>query len=158
VPARLTLVGTGRPEDVRALERDARALGVAEATTFTGLVRDATPFYDRADVVLSCSASEAYGRVVVEAMKRGAPVIGSNAGGTVEQLTDSGGGLLYEPGNAAALADAIRRLHEDPELRRRLADDGRAWATATFTLEHFAEEFLAVAREALAADDARRAP
>jgi glycosyltransferase involved in cell wall biosynthesis len=158
VPARLTLVGTGRPEHVRALERAARALGVAEATTFTGQVPDTTPYYDRADVVLSCSTSEAYGRVVVEALKRGVPVIGSNAGGTVEQLTDSGGGLLYEPGDPAALADAIRRLHEDPELRRRLADDGQAWATATFSLEQFADEFLAVAREALAAGDARRGP
>ncbi|MCU1450777.1 MAG: glycosyltransferase family 1 protein [Acidimicrobiales bacterium] len=158
VPARLTLVGTGRPEHVRALERAAQALGVAEATTFTGPVLDATPYYDRADVVLSCSRSEAYGRVVVEALKRGVPVIGSNAGGTVEQLTDSGGGLLYEPGDPAALADAIRRLHEDPELRRRLADDGQAWATATFSLERFADDFLAVAREALGTGDDRRAP
>jgi glycosyltransferase involved in cell wall biosynthesis len=158
VAARLTLVGTGRPEHVRVLERAARALGVTDATTFTGAVPDTTPYYDRADVVLSCSRCEAYGRVVVEALKRGVPVIGSNAGGTVEQLTDSGGGLLYEQGDPAALADAIRRLHGDPSLRRRLADDGRAWATATFTLERFADEFLAVAREALGTDDDRRAP
>jgi glycosyltransferase involved in cell wall biosynthesis len=158
IPARLTLVGTGRPEHVRSLEGAARALGVAEATTFTGHVPDTTPYYDRADVVLSCSRCEAYGRVVVEALKRGVPVIGSDAGGTVEQLTDSGGGLLYEPGDPAALAGAVRRLYDDPELRQRLTEDGRAWAAATFSLERFADEFLAVAREALGAGDARRAP
>ena len=158
LPVELTLVGPGRPEHRRALQRMARRLGVEDATTFAAPVTDPTPFYDDADVVLLCSRSEAYGRVVVEAMKRGVPVVGSRAGGTVEQLQDSGGGLLYEPGNAGDLAAAVQRLYDDDDLRHRLAIDGQAWATGTFSLERFGDDFLAAAEDALAAGDARPAP
>ena len=158
VPATLTLVGTGRAGYVRSLERQARALGVESATTFAGAVTDPTPFYDGADVLLLCSGAEAYGRVVVEAMQRGVPVVGSRAGGTVEQLSESGGGLLYETGDVPALTAAIQQLHRDPDLRARLGAAGRTWATTTFTPEQLAQTFLTVAREAVGAADADRRP
>jgi glycosyltransferase involved in cell wall biosynthesis len=149
VPAELTLVGSGRAGDIARLQRLARTLGVAGAVSFVGSVADPTPFYDAADVLVLCSRSEAYGRVVVEAMKRGVPVVATRSGGSVEQIDDSQGGLLYEPGDIDGLATAVRRLFDDADLRRRLGANGRAWATAAFTLERYGDDFMALAEEAV---------
>lgn len=148
VPARLRLVGPGRPEYVLTLKRAARKLGVEDFTEFVDAVPDAGPEFEAADVALVCSRSEAYGRVVVEAMRKELPVIGARAGGTEEQLAESGGGLLYEPGDPADLAAQMERLYRDPELRRECGRRGASWA-GQFSLERFAAEFLALAEEAI---------
>ncbi len=93
-------------------------------------------------MLLLCSRCEAFGRVVVEAMKRGRPVVVTSAGGAEELVVDSGGGLLYPPGDDAALADAIERLARDPAEARRMGEAGRAWAQRHCTLAGYAESFL----------------
>ena len=148
VPARLRLVGPGRPEYVLVLKRAARKLGLEDCTEFVDAVPDAGPEFEAADVALVCSRSEAYGRVVVEAMRKEVPVIGARAGGTEEQLTESGGGLLYTPGDPSDLAAQVERLYRDPELRRECGRRGASWA-AQFSLERFAAEFVVLAEEAI---------
>jgi len=149
VPAELTVVGAGRRGYTRRLERLTHSLGVADAVAFRGAVADVTPFYDAADVLVLSSRSEAYGRVVIEAMKRGLPVVGTRSGGTVEQIEESEGGLLYEPGDIDGLTAALRRLHDDGALRRDLGANGKVWANATFTAQRYADEFLLLAAEAI---------
>ncbi len=104
---------------------------------------------DACDVLLLCSRSEAFGRVLVEAMKRGRPVITTRSGGAEELVTASGGGLLYPPGDDAALAEAIDRLGRDPAEARRHAAAGRSWAESHCTLERYTQAFLAEAGRAL---------
>jgi glycosyltransferase involved in cell wall biosynthesis len=86
----------------------------------------------RADVGLMCSRSEAFGRVTIEAMKLGKPVIGTASGATPELIRQGWNGLLYAPGNAAELADCIERLYVDRSAAREMGRRGRTWANESF--------------------------
>ena len=148
VDARLRLVGDGEPayeERVRALATDLRAGDAVESVAFTA---EPAREIDAADVVVMCSRAEGFGRVTVEAMRRFRPVVGARAGATTELLEGSGGGLLYPPGDARALADRVASLHADPELALRLARSGSRWAAEHCTPDGYLNAFLALARGA----------
>jgi glycosyltransferase involved in cell wall biosynthesis len=84
------------------------------------------PLLRSADVVVVPSiAQEALGRVAVEAMGVGRPVVASRIGGLPTTVVDGGTGLLFEPGNADDLAEKLARLLDDPDLRNRLGRAGR---------------------------------
>ena len=80
--------------------------------------------YAAADVMVLASRAETYGMVVIEALARGLPVIAADVGGLTEALGHGADGirpgLLVAPGDAAALATALRAWLGDAELRRRL--------------------------------------
>ena len=96
-----------------------------------------------ADVTLVCSRWEAFGRVIVEAMLAGKPVIATaNSGGTAELIEEGKTGLLYERGNHIELADKIQYLYKNPEVRSKLGQAGYASAVGRFTLERYAQEML----------------
>jgi glycosyltransferase involved in cell wall biosynthesis len=69
---------------------------------------------------------EGFGLVAVEAMRSGVPVVASRIGALPEIVADSVTGLLVAPGNTPELIRAIRRLEEDPRLRREMGTAGRA--------------------------------
>ncbi len=106
-PLRLRLVGVDGAAG-RTIDQLARANGVADLVEITGWVDDPAPMYAWADATLMLSRNEAYGRVTVESLMCGTPVIGYRAGATTEILAD-GGGLLVEPGSGA-LATVLVRL------------------------------------------------
>jgi glycosyltransferase involved in cell wall biosynthesis len=145
--ATLRVVGETQGSYGRELERLCAGLD-AGAVSLLPRATDAVAEIDACDVLLLCSRCEAFGRVVVEAMKRGRPVVMTSAGGAQELAVDSGGGLLYPPGDDAALADAIERLARDPAEARRLGESGRAWAQRHCTLAGYAESFLGAVRRA----------
>ena len=87
------------------------------------------------DVVVLATEMETFGLVLIEAMRSGVAVVGSNAGGVPEIIEDGVSGLLFEPGNAADLAAKLRRYCMDRDLRRRLAAAGKARADSLFALE-----------------------
>lgn len=142
VGATLRVVGEAQGPYVRRLARLCAGAEADGGVTFVPRVPDAIFEIDACDVLLLCSRSEAFGRVLVEAMKRGRPVIAARAGGAEELVTDSGGGLLYPPGDDVALADAIERLGRSPSEARRMGAAGRAWAEHNCTLERYAHSFL----------------
>ena len=78
--------------------------------------------------------------VAVEAMAHGKPVVASRVGGLPFLVPDGTAGLLVPPGDAAALADAIRRIAGDDELRKRLSAGARATARERHSLARFAIE------------------
>ncbi len=88
---------------------------------------------------------EQFGRVLVEAMASGVPVVGSNSGAIPAVIDDAG--LIYPEGDAAALAGQIQRLQREDGLRRRLAQRGRERALQQFTHAGVAEATVAVYRE-----------
>jgi glycosyltransferase involved in cell wall biosynthesis len=80
---------------------------------FTGYCDNVIEFLKDKDVGIMASDMEAFGRVTIEYMANYMPVIGTNTGGTVELIKDVG--ILYEPHDVEALAEAMRSYVENPE-------------------------------------------
>jgi glycosyltransferase involved in cell wall biosynthesis len=87
---------------------------------------------------------EAKGIYVLEAMARGVPVVQPAHGSFPELLEQTGGGVLVEPGNARALADALADLLRESARRRALGEKGRTSVESTFTEDQMAENMLKV--------------
>jgi glycogen(starch) synthase len=125
--ATLTVAGAG-PETVLAdLAALAERLGVAARVAFAGAVARAElpALYERHDaVVFPVVWEEPWGLVPLEAMALGRPVSASGRGGSSEYLRDGENCLLHVPGDAASLAETVRRLAADAALRGRLRDGG----------------------------------
>jgi len=149
-PWELHVVGAGplRPE----LERLALRLGVAARVRFLGGVenRRLPDLYRRAVmavfpfVVGSDGDREGFGLVVVEALGCGCPVIAGEVPAVRDIITHGETGLLVPPGDAAALALAMRRLIADPDLGRRLARAGRERARTRFDWRVIASRYHAL--------------
>jgi glycosyltransferase involved in cell wall biosynthesis len=78
--------------------------------------------------------------VLMEGMSSGLPVVASGISGIPELVQDGTSGLLVPPRDAAALADALRRLYDDPQLRRRLGAAARERVQQEFDLERSAAQ------------------
>jgi glycosyltransferase involved in cell wall biosynthesis len=109
---RLVLVGDG-PERSR-LEHLAAASGNLSNLTITGATRDVAPFLAAADVVIAPSRNEGMGRVLVEAMALGKPIVASRVGGVPSVVSDGRSGALVPPDDPAELARTVIELLQDP--------------------------------------------
>lgn len=101
---------------------------------------DIASLYHEADVVAVCSRMETFGRTVAEARICGLPVIAARTGAIPEQINDGVDGLLYEPGNAAELADKIEFL-SNPEERKRMSENIPKDLKTKYSTENFASSF-----------------
>ncbi|MCW2616783.1 MAG: epsD [Frankiales bacterium] len=107
---RLALAGSGVESD--ALRRLAEDLGIADSVDVLGFVPDPSALLRRSRALLATAAREPFGLAVVEAMATGAAVIAAGSGGHLE--TVGGDGWLFPPGDAAACAALLDRLHATP--------------------------------------------
>ena len=105
--------------------------------------------YARAAVVACPSHREGFGVVCAEAMAHGRPVVAGNVGGLRDLVVHEETGLLIEPGDVAALREALARLLGDADLRRRFGEAGRARIAEHFTWQRFADETLQAYEDAL---------
>jgi glycosyltransferase involved in cell wall biosynthesis len=144
----LTFIGSENPDYGEYLRRLAKELDVEEAVTFAGHVPDPLAMI-RDAVVVVCSRREGFGRVAIEAMKCGRPVIAAGSETAKEFIRDNWNGLTYRVGDARDLAKQVESIFEDQELRVRIANTGQQWAMKTFTTERHVREFMAVASEAV---------
>jgi hypothetical protein len=103
-----------------------------------GAIYDPRPLIHCCDLLLVPSHREPWGRTAVEAMLLERPVIGAAAGGLVEIIDHEQTGLLYPPGDTAALAQAISRLLRDASLRAQLVQTAKRSATERYGLEAYA--------------------
>ncbi len=87
--------------------------------------------------------------VLVEAMAAGAPVVATAVSGIPELVADGVNGLLVDPENPSALADALVRLHEDRRLAGRLAEAAQRTVAERFDGARLAEDLAALFRSAL---------
>ncbi len=130
----LLIVGTGSEAD--ELKRTAQRLGVADRTIFTGFYDDLPGALHAMDCFVQPSIDhEGFPTAVLEAQAAGLPVIASNIGGTHETMADGTTGLLVPPGDADALAEALRALATDPVRRSEMAAAARAHIENRFTLD-----------------------
>jgi len=124
----------------KELQQQSRAAGLEKKIHYLGFAEKPTQIYACFDVVVLTTYAETFGLVLVEAMKSGVAVVGTNAGGVPEIIEHEKTGMLYEPGNAMTLADCLQRLLEDAALRQRLAAAGKAYADETFSeQQHYAK-------------------
>jgi len=147
VRAELVIVGDGDPRYRDYLCDLVMENQLEEYVEFVGWVENPSCFMQSADVVLMCSRYEAFGRVTVEAMKAGKPVIGARSGGTTELIKDGFNGLLYTPGNYRELAEKIRYFYEYPDEAKRMGENGKRWALEQFTEERYGEEILTILQQ-----------
>lgn len=141
--ARVICFGQGPKRE--SLERDAADLG--ETVRFAGFRSDLGRWLGALDLLVHPALMEGLGVSLLQASAAGVPIIASRAGGMPEAVADEESGLLVPPGDAAALAAALKRLIDDPDLRRRLGAQGRARIEREFSVETMVRGNLAVYRE-----------
>jgi glycosyltransferase involved in cell wall biosynthesis len=147
---RMRIIGSGPVGG--ALKNLAYELDVADRVEFCDPIPsvEMPPQYRSLDafVLPSCTRSnwkEQFGRVLVEAMASGVPVIGSSSGAIPDVIGDAG--LTFTEGDVDMLSDNLRRLQSNPLLAGALRDAGRTRVLSHFTHEHVAEATVAVYQE-----------
>jgi glycosyltransferase involved in cell wall biosynthesis len=116
----------GEDDYAAGLERLCADLGIADRVRLLGFRDDIPELLSSFDMLVHTSVlPEPLGQVVIEGMSAGLAVVAAAAGGPAEIVTDGVDGLLVPPGDVRALAQALRRLAEDPSLRAALGTRGR---------------------------------
>ena len=133
-PTLTVLVAGDGPERAR-LEEGARRLGVADTVLFLGIRRDVPAVLAAVDVAVLSSDYEGSPLSVMEYMAAAKPVVSTRVGGVPELVAEDVHGLLVEPRDPEALAEAVARLLRDPALARRLGAEGRRRQQREFSLE-----------------------
>ncbi len=129
------LVIAGSEEDKEysvGIRRLVKELGLDKYIQWMGFVDKPIDLLKDASVLLITSRSEAFGRVAVEAMLCGTPLVGAASGGLKEIIEDGKTGFLYKPGDSESLAGCVESLIKDPERTRGMALQGRARAVSEF--------------------------
>lgn len=127
---RLAIAGSGPSET--ELKELAIKLRIEDRVEFLGEVRDMPAQLSRASLFVLPSVTEGLPLTVLEAMACGLPVVATSVGGTPEAVDNDVSGLLVPSGDAAAMANALLRLHCDPDLARGMGLAGRRRADALF--------------------------
>lgn len=135
----LTLLGDEDADYGRFLRILAQELRVQDRVSFKTFSAPGSEI-SASDVALMCSVGDAFGRVTVEAMKLGKPVVGARSGGTTELIRHGRNGLLYDPGNSADLADQISKLDERRDLIDEMGRKGQLWSARSFNTANYSTE------------------
>jgi glycosyltransferase involved in cell wall biosynthesis len=122
------------PDLGRQLREAAYDLGLSDRVVFTGRRSDVPDLIAASNVVVIASEAEPFGRVALEAMAFGKPVVGTSAGGLPEVVGHEETGLLVPPRRPDAIAEALLRLVQDPALAERLGRCGHARVRERFAL------------------------
>ena len=121
-----------------ALEHRVASISYTGRLTTDELVR----LYNRAGLVVSPSLYEGFGLPVAEAMACEAPVVATTVGAHPQLVREGETGFLVPPGDAQALAEAMRRVLSDPAAGEQMGKAGRRWVASRFTWRRAADELL----------------
>jgi glycosyltransferase involved in cell wall biosynthesis len=132
------------------LRSEAERRGLADRIGFIPFAADAPAIFRSLDIVVHASTQpEPFGLTVAEAMACGRPVVVSAAGGAAELFTDGVDAAGFPPGDPHRLAETVRRLAADGEMRSRLGRAARATAGERFDSRRYGREIAAVYRSAM---------
>ena len=156
----LVLIGDGTQK--AELKQFAARSGIIDAVRFLGVVsHDRLPlYYAAADVFVGPSVvdrngvTEGLGVVFLEAASSGVPIIGTSVGGISDVLREGVTGLAVPPAEKRALAQAIKRILLDDQLRNRLGKEARKTVLENFSWCQIAEQFGKLFRKILEENDA----
>jgi len=129
--ARFLLVGEGKEE--KRLRAEAKTLGIEDRVIFTGYRRDVPALMAAMDIFVLPSRQENMPQVLLEAMAMARPVVSTATIGVREVLEDSRSGFVVPKRDVEALADRVRTLAGNAELRKTMGDRARARILDNFT-------------------------
>jgi L-malate glycosyltransferase len=148
------LIGEVRDPRVEVLAADPR---IADHVRLTGPLPDGGRLVGLFDVLASPSMVEGLSMSIMEAMaKQVCPVV-SNVGGNIELIRDQVDGLVVPVGDSSVLAGAIRRLRDEPDLRKQLAASAHQRSLNQFSIAAWATRLAGVYRDLAATSVARAA-
>ena len=126
------------------LEKQVRKMGLSDRVIFTGFRTDIPEITATFDIALLVSLFEGMGRVLLEAMVLGKPVVATKVGGIVDVVRDGETGILVPPGDADTLAKAVITLLKDRELAQRMGEAGKRRIDERFTAKRMVEKISEV--------------
>lgn len=130
----------GNEDHLSRLQELIKELHLETDVKLVGEMNDTKPAYASMDVfVLPSGQPEPFGGVVMEAMAMGLPVIGTNIGGTVDQIVDGITGYLIPPNDPIALAERIEIMYRNPTLRQQFSSSAVERIQTIFSLDVMAE-------------------
>jgi glycosyltransferase involved in cell wall biosynthesis len=145
---RLRLLIAGRPGSMAVqLERFCEDAGIIGQVNFLGHRDDVPQLLAASDLFVLPSLIEGMAGVVIEAMALGVPVVASDLPAVREVVEAGPSAFLTPPGDSAALAVAIDRLLDDPEMARTFGERGRKTFEGRFTLDRSVARFVDLYRE-----------
>ncbi len=109
-----------------SLERQAESIGVRKNIVFTGWRKDATEILYLFDILVLPSLNEGMGKVLVEGMALGKPIVASSVGGIIDLVKNGENGILVPPRDSEALGNAILQLIKNKNLAEELGKNGKA--------------------------------
>jgi glycosyltransferase involved in cell wall biosynthesis len=109
---------------------------------FTGYKNDIAKILAGLDILAFPSHEESFGITLLEAMAMNIPVIASNNAGVTDVIPSKEYGVLIPPKDSKALADAILKLIEDTELRKKLAANGRKRVEENYNIENITRQLV----------------
>jgi glycosyltransferase involved in cell wall biosynthesis len=127
----------GGGEDKELLENLVNKFELNELVEFTGWVTDKQKFFDDIDIFCLSSREEAFGIVLLEAMKYKTAIIATDCDGPLDIIKDGENGLLVRKQNPRSLADGLKVILADADLRKKFAEN--AYQTL---LENYTEEIV----------------
>lgn len=150
-------VVAGEGPDRPALQALIAELGIASHIDLQGHTPDMADFYSSIDVLVSASRQEGLPMAILEGMASGLAPVATTVGAVPQVVRDGETGLLVEPNDPAALAAAIERMIDDPQLRHTLGQNAQQLIAAEYSAERMAAEYLDLYRDVLAETRSRTA-
>jgi L-malate glycosyltransferase len=139
---RLLIIGDSIDPATRVdIEASARELGLKDQAIFLGRTQEIPRLLAAMDISVLPSLSEGVSNTILESMVAGVPVVATNVGGSPEIVLDGKTGLIVPPADSEALADAILRLLDSPELASRLVANARSMVLSRFSNETMVETY-----------------
>ena len=133
----------GEDDYAEKIKQQVADLGLSNRVHFLGFRSDIPQLMGACDVVAHTStAPEPFGRVIIEGMLCGKPVIAANAGGATELVTHRETGWMVEPGDSQQLAKTVIECFENQELRELIACNAHTHACQNFHVDRLKEEIL----------------
>lgn len=136
-----------------SLKQKVKTLRLEDKVIFTGFREDVLEICCAADLLLLCSDHEPFGRVIIEAMSQGTPVVATRGGGVPEIIQDGVSGLMYEIGNVEELQDRIRDILDNETLRLALRRNGPERVKEKFSIAHTSRKIELIYDQLLAASN-----
>lgn len=120
-----------------------------DCVNLLGIKENIEWYYKNADIVVSCSGVEAFGRICVEGAAAGCLVIGADSGGTRELISDKKTGLLFHFGNYKSLAEALEYVLNNKEKAVKIAKMGQINSMKMFTKDTMSEQIFDIYKHIL---------